>query len=168
LAIGIAANVTVFGFLKAIYLEPLPYSHSEELVQVESRAFDAMAVLLTFFAGVAVVVGSAGVYGVTTYGVTQRLKELAVRRALGATRRSILTLVLRDVLLYATFGLFLALPVAFVVSAVMSSSLVLVPRMNSFLALTTAGFIVCVVLFAGYFPAARASRTDPSEVLRHS
>ncbi len=125
-----------------------------------------LAALSGFFGGLAVLLATIGVYGVLSYTVTQRKKEIGIRMALGAERRTILRLVLCDVVVVLFAGCCAGVLLALGTTKLLATLLFDVqPRDLATLAfcltlLTTTGLI------AAYLPARRASRLDPMPVLR--
>ncbi len=122
---------------------------------------------LAVFAGIALLLIVIGLYGVVSYAVAQRTREIGVRMALGATSRKVLTAVLREGLRLAAIGVFLGLAGALAVTRVLSSFLYKVSPTDP---LTFAGMtvlLVAVALAASYVPARRAARVDPMVALRH-
>jgi predicted permease len=125
-----------------------------------------LARLLAAFAGLALLLAAVGAYGVLSYSVAERRREIGVRMALGADRRSVLGLVLRDGLLLAGVGLALGLAGALATSRAASSLLFGVGPADpvSFLAVM---LTMAVVAFAAcLLPARRAASVDPVVVLR--
>jgi len=126
----------------------------------------AVAELSAFFGVLAMLLASIGIYGVTSYGITRRTNEFGVRLALGAQRRDVLWLVLRETArLGATgvaFGLVLALAAGRFVASLLFG---LTPYDPSALAAALSAMIA-VALLAGYLPALRATRIDPLVALR--
>jgi ABC-type antimicrobial peptide transport system permease subunit len=123
-------------------------------------------VLLAIAAVVALILGSVGIYGVISYVVSQRTREIGVRIALGAQRADVSRLVLRQGLILAVSGVGLGLVAALGLTRLMSSLLFGVaaadPVTYGAVALTLTG----VALLASYLPAARAAGVDPNEALR--
>ncbi|MFL5416375.1 MAG: FtsX-like permease family protein, partial [Myxococcales bacterium] len=119
------------------------------------------ATLLGGFALLALFLAVVGIYGVISYSVSQRTRELGIRLALGATARKVLTLVLRQGLALVAGGIVLGLAASFALTRVLASLLYGVGTLDP---LTLAS--VCVVLagaavLACWLPARRAARVDP-------
>jgi predicted permease len=125
-----------------------------------------IANLSSLFGLLALLLSAVGLYGVVAYTSSQRTAEIGVRMALGADRRSVLWLVLRQVIVLVLSGLLLGGPVAFVASRLIRTQLYgLTP--HDPLAIVFAAVVLCAVaLVAGGIPARRASRIDPIAALR--
>jgi putative ABC transport system permease protein len=123
--------------------------------------------LLSAFAGLALMLAAIGVYGVISYTVVQRTQEIGIRMALGATRGSVLRLVLRQQARLILLGGAVGLALAIALSGVMSSMLYDVkPRDFTIFALSWVVSTVAALL-ASTAPALRATRTDPCVTLRY-
>jgi predicted permease len=120
-----------------------------------------IALLLTAFAGVALVLAAIGVYGVIAYLVAGGTREIGIRMALGATQRAVLALVLRWGLGVALSGLGVGLLGALALSRLIGSLLFGVRATDAVTFAGTAALLALVALAASYVPARRASRTDP-------
>ncbi len=122
--------------------------------------------LLAGFAGLALIMAAIGVFGVTAYSVSQRTHELGIRMALGANRRSVLRLILRQELSACVAGIVVGLAATFMLSSLLSSLLFgIAPHDPATIgAITT--LLVSVTLVACYLPARRATRVDPVQALR--
>ena len=122
--------------------------------------------LLAVFAGIALVLAIAGIYGTVSYAVAQRTQELGIRAALGATRSDMLRLVLWDGLKPVALGLVLGLAGAFVLRSTLDRLVYGVTTSDpaTFIALPMLLGIVAVV--ASLIPALRAARVDPMTALR--
>ena len=117
--------------------------------------------LLVLFAGVALVLASVGVYGVISYGVTQRTAEIGVRVAMGAEPEDVLSLILRQGAMLAAVGVGLGLLGAGFLSRVMASQLYGVGATDPATYAAGAAVLFSVALAAVYIPARRAARLDP-------
>ena len=124
------------------------------------------AVLLGVLAALGVTMALVGIYGVISYTVSQRTRELGIRMALGAPRAGVLGLVLRESLVLTALGLGLGLLGAAALTRTLESMLFELTPLDP---PTFAGIAVLFVLFAGlaaYVPARRATLIDPLVALR--
>jgi predicted permease len=136
-----------------------------EARQMPLYASRAMAALSSTFGILALALTVIGLYGVVTYGVSQRLREFAVRMALGARPGDILSGVVRHGLAMVTAGMVLGVGGALAIARLLESFLV---GVSAFDPLPLAGWcavMVAVALVASYVPARRATRIDPAAVL---
>lgn len=132
---------------------------------VARRRFNMM--LLGGFALLALVLASIGIYGVISYSVAQRTREIGIRLALGAQIADVIKLVLKQGLALAAVGLALGLLVSFFVTKLMSSLLFGVSATDPVTFGMVALILLFVALLACYIPARRASKVDPNVALRY-
>jgi putative ABC transport system permease protein len=124
------------------------------------------SVLLGTFAGVALVIAVLGVFGVLSFLVTQRTRELGIRIALGATPRQVRWLVVARGLVLAALGLLLGATGAVWLTRFMGSMLYGVAGTDSLTYVAVAVVLLGASLLASYLPARRATRVDPILALR--
>ena len=122
--------------------------------------------LLSLFSGIALVLASIGIYGVMSYSVTQRSRELGVRIALGADRGDVLRLVLRQGMKLALIGIGIGLAAALALTRLIESQLYGVAATDPATFVLVAGVLATTALVANLIPAIRAMRMDPAVVLR--
>jgi putative ABC transport system permease protein len=122
--------------------------------------------LMAAFAGLALILAVVGIYGVNSYAVTQRRRELGVRIALGARSSDVLRETLGEGLKLSGVGILLGLAGAFALSTLFRSVLVGVTGINPLTLLGAAAALAAVALIACYLPARRATRIDPATALR--
>jgi predicted permease len=125
-----------------------------------------MATLCGFFAILAAVLAVVGVYGVMSYSVAQRTVEIGIRLALGAARRSITALILREALLLLAAGLLLGLALTAAAGRVAGTMLFALQPGDPATLAAACVLLTAAACAAGYLPARRASRTDPLLTLR--
>ena len=124
------------------------------------------AVLSGFFAGLALLLASVGLYGLMSYAVARRTREIGIRVALGAERENILWIVLRETLALALLGLAIGVPCALAASRLVAGMLFGVSPNDLSTMAAVSVLLLIVALVAGYFPARRASVIDPTVALR--
>jgi putative ABC transport system permease protein len=122
--------------------------------------------LLGFFACIAVALAIIGIYGVVSYSVAQRTQEIGVRMALGAGRRDVMSLILREGGALAMTGVVVGVAGALVATRFIQSWLFGIERMDPATILATAASLIVVAVGASYLPARRASRVDPLVAMR--
>ncbi len=142
-------------------MKTLAAIHEETMVGDRIRA-----TLLGAFAGVSLLLATLGIYGVISYSISQRTREIGVRTALGATRGDILRLVLGQGLKLALIGLLVGVIGAFGVTRVLASMLFGVGQQDPITLTTVAVALAGVAVVAALLPARRATKVDPLVALR--
>jgi predicted permease len=126
-----------------------------------------LAKIATFFSLLALLLASIGLYGVMAYDVARRTHEIGIRMALGAQRRDVVGLVMRETMLLAVIGVIIGLIAALGATRLIESRLYGL-KPNDPLTIALAGLLLLTVAaLAGYLPSRRASRVDPMLALRH-
>jgi len=119
------------------------------------------------FAGLALLLGAVGIYGVMSFGVARRSRELGVRLALGATRRSVMRMVLAEGAHLAAPGIMLGLALALASGRVLSGLLYDITALDPLTYVAVTVVLSLVTLAATYVPARRATRVDPLTSMRN-
>jgi predicted permease len=148
----------------------LPVSGAQTLNETVSASVAAKRFamqMVALFALTALMLAGLGIYGVISYLVSERTQEIGIRLALGAERRSILRMVLRQGLGLAIAGAALGIVCALIVARLMAGVLYGVRPTDPATFAGVAVLLVLVALFACYVPAMRATRVDPMVTLRH-
>ncbi|HEX8713158.1 MAG TPA: ABC transporter permease [Terracidiphilus sp.] len=136
-------------------------------VREEDLSGDRFSLLLyAIFAAIALVLAAIGIYGVTAFAVSQRVHEIGVRMALGATRERVVTLILREGAVMAAVGLVLGLAGAYAVGRAMHSTLYGVGAFDLPAFCAVVAVLLISALVACYFPARRAASVEPMKALR--
>jgi ABC-type antimicrobial peptide transport system permease subunit len=126
-----------------------------------------MATLSGFFGLLALLLACIGVYGILSYGVASRTNEIGIRMALGAGKRDVFWLILREALLLVIAGVAVGLPLIFAVTR-LASTLLFGLTPTDPVSLVLAGVLMlAVAMVAGYLPSRRATRVDPLVALRY-
>jgi predicted permease len=123
--------------------------------------------LLGVFALLALLLASIGIYGVLSYMVGQRSKEIGVRMALGAQKLDVLRMILKDGARMTLAGILIGLVGALVLTRLMRSMLYGVKPTDPLTFICVAALLCTIALLACYLPARRAMKVDPMEALRH-
>jgi len=123
--------------------------------------------LLSTFAGLALVLTIVGLYGVMTYSVTRRTREIGVRMALGAHRSSMLSMILRDAAVLLASGIAIGTLCALATSSVLESMLYGTGARNFKIIVSVCLAMSVVGFLAAYIPARRAAKVDPMVALRY-
>jgi predicted permease len=126
-----------------------------------------MAGLSVFFGGLATLLAAIGLYGVMAYTVSRRTREIGIRVALGAGRGSLLSLVMREVVMLTAAGVAIAVPVAIALTGLVSKQLYGIAPTDPMSIASAALALTAVALVAGYIPAERATRVNPISALRY-
>jgi putative ABC transport system permease protein len=160
-------NTVRQAFLSADNTQPVYHVRPLEDYIAESLATRRFTLaLLGLFGGLALLLAAVGIYGVISYAVSLRTRELGIRMALGAARKDVLQMVLWQGLKLAATGLVVGFAASIVLTRSLTSLLFQVKPADAVTILAVALTLGAVALFANYLPARRASRVDPNEALR--
>ena len=138
----------------------------EEQVSLSLQQPRMNAILLTTFGGLALLLATIGLYGVASYSVSQRTREIGVRMALGARPSSVLGLVLRNGLILVGIGLAAGLAAALALAGTMKTLVRGVDPRDPVTFIATPAILAIIALLATYIPARRATKIDPLIALR--
>jgi ABC-type antimicrobial peptide transport system permease subunit len=196
LALGIGANTAIFSVVRAVLMESLPYGNPARIVRVyetanfagtrgtgsvsvpnyldwraEQRPFVDLAAYSSGSVDLAgegnpELLSAAGIYGVMSYAVSQRQREIGIRMALGARASTVTRMVLSEAGTLAAIGLAIGLVAAMLLTRVMSSMVYGVGTRDPATFAAVALLLVAVALAASLVPAMRAARVDPLRAMR--
>jgi putative ABC transport system permease protein len=138
-------------------------AHLVEISEAERRF---VLILFAGFGITALLLAAIGIYGVLSGSVNERMREIGVRAALGATRRDILALVLGDGMILSSGGIAIGLVGAAAASQTLSTLLFGISRLDPATYLAVVALLALVAAIACITPAWRAARVDPSITLR--
>jgi putative ABC transport system permease protein len=142
------------------------------IVTMEERIADTVwqrrlsGALFMIFAALALILASVGIYGVMSYAVSQRAREIGIRMAMGAQARDVLKLVTGEGAKLVGIGLGLGLIISFVAARLMTGLLYQVGAADPLTYLLVAALLAAVAMLACYIPARRATKVDPMMALR--
>ncbi|MGA8029664.1 MAG: FtsX-like permease family protein [Bryobacteraceae bacterium] len=168
-----SSPTTVFNALRrasaAMSSEQVVYAPQtmDEVIAGTIAARRFSMILLGGFAALALVLAIIGIYGVTSYSVGRRTNEIGIRMALGAHRRQIFGLVLREGMRLALLGTFLGIIAALALTRLLSGLLFAVSAHDPLTLTGVAAVLAAVAAMACWIPARRAIRVDPMVALRH-
>jgi putative ABC transport system permease protein len=139
----------------------------EEVVADNTQGQQFLSLLVGSFAGLAALLAAVGIYGVLSYAVTQRTREIGIRMSLGASQGRVLAEVLRQGMLLTAIGSAIGIAGAFAAGKILATLLNQVKPGDPFILVATTALLAIVALIACYLPARRAARLDPTNALRH-
>jgi len=167
------STASVIGAIRAAALsldskvQPVETDDLDGLLHVSLFANRIAATIAAVLGGLGMFLAALGIYGVLSYSVSQRLREIGIRIALGAQRNHVLRLVVGQGLRLAVFGVAVGIVAALVVTRGMSSLLFGVGATDPMTFFAVALLVTTVAAFAAYLPARRATRVDPMVALRY-
>jgi ABC-type antimicrobial peptide transport system permease subunit len=125
-----------------------------------------LSTLMTLFGGLALLLATVGLYGVTSYTVARRTSEIGIRMALGADRSGVVAMILRSALSQTLLGLAIGIPVTFYGVTLVKSQLYELTTVSSGALVVAVGTLLVAACVAGVIPARRAASVDPVRALR--
>ncbi|HEU6450352.1 MAG TPA: ABC transporter permease [Gemmatimonadaceae bacterium] len=147
----------------------LPFAEAKlmpEYLEPEMRPWRLGASMFTLFGAVALGLAAVGLYGVFSYAVSRRTREMGIRTALGARCQDIIRLVMLDGISLAVAGMLIGVILAFAIGKVLGALLVGVSGASPALLGAAGALVICVALLAVALPARRAASVDPAVALR--
>ncbi len=147
----------------------LPIANVRTVKEIYDRSMARTSftlVMLTMAAGMALLLGVVGIYGVISYAVSQRTREIGIRIALGAPQQSVRQMFVRQGLLLTGIGVGCGLAAALVLTRLMKALLFEVSTMDPLTYGAVSAVLVMAAMLASYLPARRATNIEPVEALR--
>jgi predicted permease len=138
----------------------------EEVVQSQMESRSVQVRVLATFAAIAVLLAAIGIHGLLSFAVSQRIREIGVRMALGAASSDILRMVLRQGVLVGAVGVLPGLALAYVAARTMQALLAGIQPGDSVTFLACGGLCLLMTLVGSFLPAWRAVRVDPMTAIR--
>jgi len=138
----------------------------EAIAHSADSFFLSIVILTSLVALITLVVGGIGIMNIMLVGVTERTREIGIRKALGATDRTVLFQFLLESLFMCTVGGFFGLIVAYVLAFLIGSQLSFQPVISPLIVSSAFGLALLIGLVFGLYPAIKAARKDPIEALR--
>ena len=169
---AIGDPVASLPFLREALADVHPRAPLDDVMTMDARLSAAVAqprvysLFVAFFAGLALFLAAAGLYGLLSYTVSQRRREIGVRMALGAQRRDIVALIVRQGAALVAGGVGLGLLAAGASTRILESLLFGVTAADALTFAAAAVVLLAVALLACYLPARRATRINPMDALR--
>jgi putative ABC transport system permease protein len=153
---GLAPDSAVFGV-----------STVEKTVSNSARPWTVLSEMLGLFAAMALILAAIGIYGVSSYSVSERSHELGLRLALGAQPRHVVRLVLRQAMTLSFLGVIIGVAASFAAAPLLAEFLYGVKPHDVPTLLLVSSLLIAVTFLASYIPARHATLIDPMETLRH-
>jgi len=147
----------------------LPLANVRTVAEIYNRSMARSAftlVILAIAAGMALLLGVVGIYGVISYSIAQRTREIGIRIALGSPHDKVRALFVRNGLILSGIGVICGIAVAVPLARLMSALLFEVSPLDPYTYLAVAAVLLAAAMAASYLPARRATRIDPMEALR--
>ncbi len=139
----------------------------QQLIDAELGSRRTLIRVLAFFSAITVTLIVVGIYGLTSYSVSQRLREMGVRRALGARSSDLVAIIIRKALIIALSGIAVGSAGALVTTRFLKSYLFHTSALDPIALLVVSGVFAVVTIAAALPPALRAAKVDPAIALRY-
>jgi predicted permease len=139
----------------------------DEQIDLSLKTERLVASLSTVFSGLATLLAVIGLYGVMAYTVARRKREMGIRMALGALQGNVIWLVMREVLILIAAGISTGVPLALALGSLVRNQLYGLKPYDPLTLISSTLLLTLVAALAGFIPALRASRVDPTNALRY-
>jgi predicted permease len=148
-------------------LAPTDLKTQDEQIAETVAQQTLLARLASSFGLTALILMSMGLFGLLSYNVTRRTREIGIRMALGAKPQDVIVMILRQSIMLVVIGVLIGIPCALFANRLVASLLYGVTAGDGLTSVLAIALMVCVALIAGYIPAARAARINPNEALHY-
>ena len=138
----------------------------EDLVDTELGEYRVTTILSTLFAGLAILLSAVGLYGVQSYVVSRRRREIGIRLAMGAVEGQVVRAVMGRAVRFAAIGILLGVAASLALAQLIAGMLFRVDAQDPLTYVAVPLLLLCVAVVASLVPALRAGRVNPVEVLR--
>lgn len=139
----------------------------EEFLSIATQVFGKLTTLVAAIAGISLFVGGIGIMNIMLVSVTERTREIGIRKALGATNRQILGQFLIEAIVLSILGGLIGIALAIIIGIAIAAWTSLTPAFTIQIILMSLGVSTAVGVIFGITPAMKAARKDPIEALRH-
>lgn len=139
----------------------------EEALELTDQLFRILTIFISAVAGISIVVGGIGIMNIMLVSVTERTREIGIRKAVGATNHQVLSQFLIEALVMTIAGGILGILAGYAVAFVFGTFLGFMPGVTIWILLMSMGIALVVGLLFGAWPAVKAARKDPIEALRY-
>lgn len=140
---------------------------AEDQMEMVTSTLETVTLFISAIAGISLIVGGIGIMNIMLVSVTERTREIGIRKALGATRKDILTQFLIEAITVSILGGLLGALVGFILTQLASSLMDLTARFSYDSLLLAVVFSASIGIFFGIYPANKAAKLDPIEALRY-
>ncbi len=142
-------------------------SSMDDLLETINTATQTLTIMLAGIAGISLLVGGIGIMNIMLVSVTERTREIGIRKAMGAKRRDVLIQFLIEAVILSLFGGFVGLLLGIGIALVISTIAGWAPYISISAVIMALTFSISIGIFFGLYPANRASKLDPIEALRY-
>ena len=139
----------------------------DDLLETINTATQTLTIMLAGIAGISLLVGGIGIMNIMLVSVTERTREIGIRKAMGAKRRDVLIQFLIEAVILSLFGGFVGLLLGIGIALVISTIAGWAPYISISAVIMALTFSISIGIFFGLYPANRASKLDPIEALRY-
>ncbi|RZJ37894.1 MAG: FtsX-like permease family protein [Chryseobacterium sp.] len=163
----IGRNDGTFGFAYFEYSDDFQTFNMAEMIKQSESFTQIFTFLLSGIAGISLIVGGIGIMNIMLVTVTERTKEIGIRKAIGAKEKDILSQFLIESVVMTTSGGILGIVFGFGISKLIGAFTPFPPIVTISSIVVSISFSTAVGVFFGYYPARRAAKLDPIEALRY-